>query len=124
MHIQIHTDHNIAGHESLSTKLKNHINASLNEFSDQITRVEVHLSDEKSGKENATHSFRCVIEARIEGHQPLAATDHASDLELAVDGGIEKLTHLIKNTLGRIKEQKRHRTDPPLATQEPDLDQY
>ncbi len=50
MQIQISTDHNIDGNEALAAHVKSETEHSLSRFSEQITRVEVHLSDENSDK--------------------------------------------------------------------------
>ena len=112
MQIEFNTDHNIAGHEALSAQVSSVVESALSQFSDHITRVEIHLSDESSHK-NTPNDKRCVIEARIEGRQPVAVTDHAATVDEAVDGAAHKLAKLIESTLGRLSHQKRHRTDPP-----------
>ncbi|XZN91574.1 MAG: HPF/RaiA family ribosome-associated protein [Microcoleus sp.] len=89
---------------------------SLSRFSDRITNVDVHLSDENSDKKGGDHDMRCMIEARLKGIEPIAVTDQAATLDQAVDGAAEKLTHLIEHTLGRRSHQENHRTDPPLSS--------
>ena len=114
MQIQIHTGHNIEGHEALATQVSGVVEESLSRFSDRITSINVHLSDVNSDKKGGDNDMRCMIEARLEGHQPLAVTDQAATLDQAVDGAAEKLTHLIDHTLGRIEHQSSHQTDSPL----------
>jgi len=115
MQVQIHTDHNIEGHEALADQVSGVVEAALSRFSDRITHVDVHLSDQNSDQKNGNDNMRCMIEARLEGHQPLAVTHHASTLNQSVDGAAEKVTHLIEHTLGRLEHQESHRTDPPLS---------
>jgi len=116
MQIQIRTDHNIEGSEALIDRVRGVVEDALNAFSDRITSVDVHLSNQNSDHhEDGNDSMRCMIEARLEGHQPLAVTDQAATLNQAVDGATEKLTHLIDHTLGRLEHQASHRTDPPLS---------
>ncbi|MBN2011360.1 HPF/RaiA family ribosome-associated protein [candidate division KSB1 bacterium] len=112
MQVQINIDHNIENHKELAVHISGVVESALNQISDHITRVEVHLSDE-NGPKNRQNDERCMIEARIEGLQPIAVTYHAATLEQAVDGAADKLTRLIESTLGRLHDQKRHRTDPP-----------
>jgi ribosome-associated translation inhibitor RaiA len=114
MQIQINTDHNIEGHESLAARISGVIENTLSRFSDHITRVEVHLSDENSDKKDGYDNMRCMIEARLEGRQPIAVTHQATTLDEAVDGAADKLTNLIETTLGRLHDQELRRTDPPL----------
>jgi hypothetical protein len=40
-------------------------------------------------------------------------------LDQAVDGAANRLTRLIENTLGRLHDQKNHRTDPSPPGPEP-----
>ncbi|MEG5058575.1 MULTISPECIES: HPF/RaiA family ribosome-associated protein [unclassified Microcoleus] len=116
MQVQIRTDHNIEGHEALADRISSVIKDALNRVSDRITSVDVHLSNQNSDRhEDGNDSMRCMIEARLEGHQPLAVTDQAATLDQAVDGATDKLTHLIDRTLGRLEHQQSHRTDPPLS---------
>ena len=112
MQIQINTDHHIDGHEALATQVSGVVESAMSLFSDHITRVEVHLSDENSDKKGGNDDLRCVMEARLEGRQPVAVTHQAATLEQAVDGAADKLTRLIESTLGRLRDQKIRRTDP------------
>jgi len=114
MQIQINTDHNIEGHEALAARVSGVIENVLNRFSDHITRVEVHLSDENSNKKDGYDDMRCMIEARLEGRQPIAVTHQATTLDEAVDGAADKLANLIESTLGKQHDQQLRRTDPPL----------
>ncbi|PZV15717.1 MAG: ribosomal subunit interface protein [Pseudanabaena sp.] len=115
MQIKIHTGHNIEGHEALATQVSGVVEESLSRFSDRISHVDVHLSDVNSDKKGGDRDMRCMIEARLEGLPPLAVTDQAATLNQAVDGAAEKVTHLLKHTLGRLEHQSSHRTDPPLS---------
>jgi ribosome-associated translation inhibitor RaiA len=110
MQIQVNTDHTIEGHEALADQIRGVVESALSRMSDHITRVEVHLTDErgpKSGKK------RCMMEARLEGRQPIAVTDEAATVDLAVEGAADKLARLIEHTLDKLHDQRAHRTDPP-----------
>jgi hypothetical protein len=48
---------------------------SLDRFSEQITRVEVHLSDQNSDKKFGNEDKRCLLEARLAGLQPISVSD-------------------------------------------------
>jgi ribosome-associated translation inhibitor RaiA len=54
-----------------------------------------------------------MMEARLEGRQPIAVTDEAATVELAVNGAADKLARLIEHTLGKLHDQRAHRTDSP-----------
>src|SRR5450756_2168202 len=100
MQIQINTDHHVEGHEALAAWATGEVKSALSHFSDHITRVEVHLSDE-TGHKSGTNDKCCVMEAHLKGHQPMAATHHADTLYRSVTGAAEQLVRLIESTLGR-----------------------
>ena len=118
MQIQINTDRNIGGHQGLAAHVSGRVETALSRFSDHITRVEVHLSDENSHRSSQGNK-RCMMEARLEGRQPIAVTHHAATLDQAIGGASDKLARLIENTIGRLGEQKSRRTDPPQAGSKP-----
>jgi ribosome-associated translation inhibitor RaiA len=102
MKIQFNTGRNIIGSDELRASLTSLISGELNRFKDHITRLEVHLSDEDSNK-NGVNDKRCMIEARLEGMQPIAVTNHADSHELAVTGAVDKLKSSIDTIEGRLK---------------------
>lgn len=100
MQIQINTDHNIEGRESLATWAADEVKRGLNHHAEHITRVEVHLGDE-IGRKGSVSDKRCVMEARLQGRPPMAVTHHAESLNQAVTGAAEKLNRMIDSALGR-----------------------
>jgi len=112
MQIHINTDSNIEGHQALVAQVSGVVDKALSRISDHITRVEVHLSDENSQK-SGQNDKRCMMEARLEGRQPIAVTDQAATLNQAVEGAAGKLTRLIESTLGRLHDQKDRRPTRP-----------
>ncbi len=102
MQIQINTDSNIEGDAELVQQIKAVVSNSLDRFSEQVTRVEVHLSDQNSDKKFGNEDIRCLLEARLAGLQPISVSDSAATLEQAVDGAVEKLTRFLDSTLGRM----------------------
>lgn len=106
MQIQINTDGNIEGHEELASQVSGVVEDALSRFSDQITRVEVHLSDENSDK-NGQHDKRCMMEVRLEGRRPTAVTHQAASMGDAVDGAADKLKRSLESTLERLNDVRR-----------------
>ena len=100
------TDGNIDGREALATQIDEVVKNALSRFSDQITRVEVHLSDQNSDKKEGDDDMRCMMEARLEGRKPIAVTNHAATVDQAFDGAAEKLARLIESTLGRLHDRR------------------
>ncbi len=103
MQIHFNTDKNLTGSEELIASATSLISEELNRFSQQITRVEVHLSDE-DGNKNGFNDKRCIVEARLAGMKPIAVTNHANTHEQAIDGAIDKLKISLIKITGRLKD--------------------
>jgi len=100
MKIQINTDDNIQGHERLANQVSSTVEQALQRYKGQITRVEVHLSDQNANK-NGPHEQRCMVEARLEERQPVTATAVGATLPQAVQEAADKLARLLDTQIGR-----------------------
>ncbi len=118
MKIQLNTDVHIDGTEALAAQVDATVKQALERFSAHITRVEVHLSDENGGK-SGQQDQRCMLEARLEGRQPVAVTEHAATLEQAVHGAAQKLARLLDSTLGRLHDHREKTSGAPPSGTEP-----
>lgn len=103
MKIQINTGHNIDGREAMARHAESVVEATLRHLTEHVTRVEVHLSDQNSEKGGHTDK-RCLMEARVEGHQPIAVTDEAETVHQAIAGAAEKLKQALGHVLSRGNE--------------------
>jgi ribosome-associated translation inhibitor RaiA len=111
MKIQVNTDVHIEGREALTTRVSAVVEHALQRFQGQVTRVEIHLSDQ-NGDKSGQQDKRCAMEARLEGRQPIAATDAAPTLDQAVRGAADKLARLIDSQLGRVASSDRSPVKP------------
>ena len=105
MLIQLNTDSNIAGDEALAKQAEALLRGTLEHFGEHVTRVEVHLSDQRSDKKSGTDDKRCLLEARLAGLQPIAVSHQAATLEQAIVGAAEKLRHSLDSVLGRLGDR-------------------
>lgn len=105
MQIQVHTDNNIKGRETLVSHVTGVVEHALGRFGERLTRVEVHLSDE-NGPKTGQDDIRCTLEAHLTGRQPAAVTHHATNLEQAVDGAAQKMKRLLD---GAVEQMHGHR---------------
>ncbi|CAN5268656.1 HPF/RaiA family ribosome-associated protein [soil metagenome] len=112
MQVKTNTDHNIPHSEALNDHVETVVKDALSHFSDQITRVEVHINDEL-GKKPGDSDKRCMMEARLTGHQPVAVSDHAATVHQAIQGASEKLKRAIDHTLGRLADKPKGRKSLP-----------
>lgn len=114
MKIQLNTDDHIQGTEALAARVSAMVEQALERFREHVTRVEVHLSDENGGKQGQKDQ-RCMLEARFEGRQPVAVTEHAATLEQAVHGAALKLERLLDSTIGRLNEHRDKASGPGMS---------
>jgi ribosome-associated translation inhibitor RaiA len=105
MQIQVNTSNGIENKEALARWADGEIRQGLSRFATELTGVEVHLSDENH-EAGGGGDKRCVMEARLVHHQPVAVTQHAPNLDEAFRGAADKLKRALDSALGR---QARHR---------------
>ncbi|GLU57450.1 HPF/RaiA family ribosome-associated protein [Dyadobacter frigoris] len=102
MTIQFNTDKNITGSEEKAAPLVEFLTNDLSRFSDHITRLEVHISDQ-NGNKDGLNDVRCKIEARMEGKQPIAVSNDADTSSMAVKGASDKLKSALETIVGRAR---------------------
>lgn len=105
MTVQFNTDNHVSGNEEHIKPLVESIEHGLRHFSSHITRVEAHLRDDNADK-NTPGDKRCMLEARLEGRQPVAVTYYADTHDEAVEGAVEKMKALLNTTIGKMKEHQ------------------
>lgn len=102
MIIQLNTDHNIQSTDRLVARVESSLEASLEHFKEHVTRVEVHLSDANSAQKSGVDEMHCLLEARLEHHQPVVVTNSAMTVEQAIDGAATKMRHALDSLLGKL----------------------
>ena len=102
MQIQVNSDNHIQSSKRLEEWVRTTIESTLDRYEEDLTRVEVHLSDE-NGDKPGPHDLRCQLEARPKGHQPISVTHKADSLEQAIDGAAEKLEHALEHLFGKLR---------------------
>lgn len=115
MQIQINTDKTINRHAGLDEHVHTVVTNALHRFGEQITRVEVHLSD-NLGQKSADGDNRCLMEARLTGMQPIAVSDHAATLHQAINGATDKLKRALDSAFGKLHDHKRHANSAGVAS--------
>lgn len=105
MQIQVNTSNGIENKDTLERWADAEIKQHLARFAEDVTRVEVHLSDENHDKAGSGDKC-CVMEARLAHHQPLAVTQHANTLDEAFRGASDKLKRMLDSTLGRLNNHR------------------
>lgn len=117
MQIQVNTGSGIENSESLQRWASGHLSETLERFQQDITRIEVQLNDENSGKAGNADK-RCMMEARLVRHQPIAVNHHAETQDEAFRGAARKLLNALDHSLGKIKDQH-HRDRESIRKDDP-----
>lgn len=102
MTIQFNTDKSTTGTEVFVAPFKAQIEKELKRFDSQITRIEVHLSDD-DGKKDGLKAKRCTLEARLGGLNPITVVSHADTEKQAVSEALGKLKASLETRLGRLR---------------------
>jgi len=100
MQIQVNADNHIEATEARTIWARGVVESAMAHFADNVTRVEVHLSDENAGKGGAA-VLRCKMEARVNGRPPVAVSNDAPGMDAAVNGAAHKLVRATESALGR-----------------------
>lgn len=103
MQIQINTGHNVEFDDALNVEVEEVVQGAVGRFSDRITRIEVHLTDENAHK--GGRDSRCLIEARVAGMPPVAVDDTATTVREAARNAAGKLQRALDSRLGKARER-------------------
>ncbi len=103
MQIHLNTDSHVQGGEALAAWVRKELGAKLSRFGDQITRVEVHLSDTSAAR-GGDSDKRCLLEVRPAGRAALAVTHDAGKVGDAVHGAADKLVRALDAAVGRSRD--------------------
>ncbi|WP_410645402.1 HPF/RaiA family ribosome-associated protein [Amycolatopsis sp. lyj-346] len=104
MLIQISTDRTLHGSAELIRHVESELATRLSRFSDHLTRLDAHFSDETHAGDGQDR--RCLLEARPAGRRPVAVSHHAGSLTEACRGAAQKLEHLLESVYGRADHHK------------------
>lgn len=107
MQINVNTDNTISNRQGLDDHVETVVRGAIDRFSDHLTGVEVHLSNENRQK-GADGGNSCMMEARVRGYQPVVVHEHSDDLRQSIKNAASKLARALDSTLGRLQDKDRH----------------
>jgi hypothetical protein len=107
MQVQVNTGNGLENKDTLDRWASDYLTESLARFREELTRVEVQLTDESRGKKSA-QDMRCMLEGRLNGHPPIAVNHNADTMDEAMRGATAKLVKALDHTLGRL-DRHQHR---------------
>jgi Sigma 54 modulation protein / S30EA ribosomal protein len=100
MQIQVNSDKTVAVTEAMIRFTEEDLNRILSRFENQVTRLEVHLSD-VNGDKGGPMDKKCIIEARPAGHHPMTVTAHANTVDEAVRAAGQKMKNALETTFAK-----------------------
>jgi ribosome-associated translation inhibitor RaiA len=118
MQVQVNCGDGLQAKETLERWANDYLNESLSRFRDELTRVEVQLSDDAKGKHGA-QDLRCTLEARLAAHQPVVASHFGETMDEAIRGATQKLIKGLDHTFGKL-DRHQHR-DRDTIRRDPDV---
>jgi ribosome-associated translation inhibitor RaiA len=102
MQILINSEKRVSLDETFIDHATGIVSDHLGRFAQQLTRVEVHFTDENSHKEGQNDK-RCLVEARLEGLPPIAASNQANSNDTALKGALDKLKTALDSRIGKLR---------------------
>lgn len=102
MNIQLNTDKNLTIHAEYHAQINEKITNALDRFSNHISRVELHFSDE-NGSKSGINDKRCLLEIRLDGRSPIAVTNLGQTYDIALNGALSKATSAINTVVSKLK---------------------
>ena len=119
MKVQVNTSNDIENKEALERWAAEYLNEHLARFDQDLTSIEVQMTDENHAAKGGGSDKRCMLEARVNGRAPVAVTIFAANQDLAFRGAAEKLAHALDHAFGKLdrrehRERETIRRDPEV----------
>ncbi|HYE38351.1 MAG TPA: HPF/RaiA family ribosome-associated protein [Ramlibacter sp.] len=108
MKVQVNTSNDIENKDALESWASDYLNEQLGRFDQDITSIEVQMTDENHAAKGGSIDKRCMMEARVNGRAPIAVTNYAPDQNLAFRGAADKLAHALDHAFGKL-DRREHR---------------
>jgi len=111
MEINVNTDNTIDRHQGLDERVRETVESSIGRFSEQVHRVDVHLSNQNGQKHEDGDNY-CMMEARVSGYEPVVVHAHAENLHLSISSASTKLKRALDSALGRLADKNKRQPLP------------
>lgn len=104
MFVQVSTDNQIVSDAGANARLEERVRTRLKRFESRLTHVEVHVSD-ANGAKGGDGDKRVSLEARANGHAPVAVHAEAERIDTAVTAAADKALRALDHALGKLKSR-------------------
>lgn len=109
MEIHINAGNGLENKETLEQWAEAEIKRSLERFSNDVRRVDVHLSD-TNGSKGGAQDKRCMIEAHVIQAAAVAVSHDAASLADALHGAEIRLVRALDSAIGKRRDVRDHTT--------------
>ena len=99
MFVQINTDNQIHSDAGANARLEERVRFKLKRFERRLTGVEIHVADVNGPKGGGDK--RVSLEARVNGHEPVAVHAEADRVDNAVALAADKAVRALDHMLGK-----------------------
>lgn len=107
MQVMVNSGKHVDSSMALKTDIRSRVRDKLQRYEEHLTRIEIHLSDENALK-SGPQDKRCKVEARMKGRDPLTVSYDACEMQLAIDGAMNKLTSVLDRNIGKHADKWIH----------------
>lgn len=104
MKVYVHTDRNIHADAGQAQHIETDLSSALERFSDDLTRVDVQLSDESAGRKTGD-DIHCLLEARPARQDAVTVAHRAATVTEACQGATDKLEALLTHKFDRLNDK-------------------
>ena len=102
MFVQVSTDNQIVTDAGANARLEERVREKLKRFEKRLTHVEVHVAD-ANGAKGGDGDKRVSLEARANGHAPVAVHAEAARIDTAVTAAADKALRALDHALGKLQ---------------------
>ena len=107
MFVQINTDNQIVTDAESNERLEQRVRDKLGRFEQRLTHVEIHVTD-VNGPRHSNSDKRVSLEARPNGHQPIAVHAEGARIADAVSTAANKAARALDHLFGKLTDKTRH----------------
>jgi len=102
MFVQISTDNRLVSDAEANARLEEKVRSKLKRFEGRLSDVEVHVTD-ANGAKGGDGDKKVTLEARMNGHTPVAVHADADRVETAVGLAADKAVRALEHAIGKEK---------------------
>ncbi len=85
----------IQGSDTIEQHIHEQVERALSNLGEQVTRVEVHLRDDKQ-KRDAHDDKRCTMEVRLAGLEPFVVEERGADIYTVISDAADKVKRIAR----------------------------